>query len=431
MFSWDSSAIFAAQIKVPLESSNVYEVTNSTDIVTKIDLVNGKSTVDYPFTQKLNETFKKAVTAEADKWQAPSSCFPFYLETVENGVKHLNISYDSSKTPFNLSKGKPSENLHSLATTALRVFFPNFINDKQLSEFINKNPTQKAHILKTLESVKIPDHFPSYHKKNKSDGSLSFFITETNELVLCLDLLAKGAHKKVNRTYNLNESAKPEDFVKVQIDKAAYETLVGKEALIRELSKDNPYLYYPKSERQIVEVTTNKKTTKIVYLEEKVSDLKAYKDADIYLLRKWLEQITEGLILLHEEGFGHGDLKPSNIFIVNGEAKIADFDSLGQIGDVENLRTKKYFKLEQSKTLTKNRDAQALGVSIFDMILPINVMVYIHNPSLFVSLKEDYLRSIDDSSKESKMKILLIRIAEKLFSDQIDLPKALEEIRKL
>jgi serine/threonine protein kinase len=38
-----------------------------------------------------------------------------------------------------------------------------------------------------------------------------------------------------------------------------------------------------------------------------------------------LKEVSEGLRFVHAEGFIHRDIKPDNIFIVSGVAKLGDF----------------------------------------------------------------------------------------------------------
>ena len=43
------------------------------------------------------------------------------------------------------------------------------------------------------------------------------------------------------------------------------------------------------------------------------------------LIREYIKQILQGLAFLHKNGFFHRDLKPDNVLMASGIAKIADF----------------------------------------------------------------------------------------------------------
>jgi serine/threonine protein kinase len=87
--------------------------------------------------------------------------------------------------------------------------------------------------------------------------------------------------------------------------------------------------------------------------------------------------IAMGLAYLHSEGVVHCDIKPENVLVHNGRAKICDFGCSGRAGELRNCRavgTRAYMAPElltaaaTSHTLLPAHDAWGFGVLIYAVL---------------------------------------------------------------
>lgn len=56
------------------------------------------------------------------------------------------------------------------------------------------------------------------------------------------------------------------------------------------------------------------------------------------LIFEWIQQLSDGLAHLHDNGFVYCDLKPDNIIISNNQLKVVDFGACLKIGDITSVR---------------------------------------------------------------------------------------------
>lgn len=69
-------------------------------------------------------------------------------------------------------------------------------------------------------------------------------------------------------------------------------------------------------------------------------------DADDAVRVKYCLQFLRGLLHLHEFGYVHNDIKPSNILVTrDNRAKLSDFAFTGKIGEVSFTNIPSFFKL--------------------------------------------------------------------------------------
>ncbi|KAL0244221.1 hypothetical protein GEMRC1_008306 [Eukaryota sp. GEM-RC1] len=84
--------------------------------------------------------------------------------------------------------------------------------------------------------------------------------------------------------------------------------------------------------------------------------------------------VVNALLFLHSRDIVHGDIKPANILIVNGVAKVSDFGGAKSLIDVQSMNSTlefspKYGAPEQlQSSVTKESDVFSLGLLLYEIL---------------------------------------------------------------
>jgi TonB family protein len=97
------------------------------------------------------------------------------------------------------------------------------------------------------------------------------------------------------------------------------------------------------------------------YAEEDLSQILPQRALAPEEVKEMLPPVLEALGFLHEQGFVHGRIKPSNVLAVNNQLKISA-DSLHNIGEAGDKTKSVYGAPEAAKALSPASDAWSVGV---------------------------------------------------------------------
>jgi TonB family protein len=97
------------------------------------------------------------------------------------------------------------------------------------------------------------------------------------------------------------------------------------------------------------------------YAEEDLSQILPQRALAPEEVKEMLPPVVEALAFLHEQGFVHGRIKPSNVLAVNNQLKISA-DSLHDIGEPGGETKSVYAAPEAAKALSPASDAWSVGV---------------------------------------------------------------------
>lgn len=155
----------------------------------------------------------------------------------------------------------------------------------------------------------------------------------------------------------------------------------------KETAKDQRFLDQAESEYRIASELNHPSIRKIDRLIKKKSSLLSTKE--LYLVMEYVDGISEdrqqprtferavevfyqvarGMQHMHERGFVHADMKPHNIMVSNGQAKIIDLGQSCKIGTIkERIQgTPDYIAPEQvhRRAITPQTDVYNLGATMY------------------------------------------------------------------
>lgn len=129
---------------------------------------------------------------------------------------------------------------------------------------------------------------------------------------------------------------------------------------------------------------------------------------ELHYVLKIMMGLCEGIAFAHSLGIIHGDLKPSNILLKNGEVKIADWGfsiDTATTKDVTRILTPNYASPEQIKfdTIDTRSDLYQLGIIFYEMLTDCNPNQSSNRKNDFASMAaSDYLEKYIDKDKETK-----------------------------
>lgn len=132
----------------------------------------------------------------------------------------------------------------------------------------------------------------------------------------------------------------------------------------------------------ILEYISNK-TLKLYIHEDSNNITRSQKD-------KWINQIIEGLLHIHNNGYSHGDINPNNILLdENLNIKLCDFGKSVPINEIPIISTIRYCSPEllclESKSAIKS-DIYSLSIVIWEIITRINPYNDIDNDETLISI---------------------------------------------
>lgn len=149
----------------------------------------------------------------------------------------------------------------------------------------------------------------------------------------------------------------------------------------------------------------------IKFLEEKGIEVTKYVEKKSYEKRKRLcLQLCKGIEFLHRNGIIHGDIKPSNLLVLNNTLKVNDF-SCSKIVSKDNIFegiAYSYLYRPPEINLTFQSDIYALGCTIYEILNT-------DCKSLYKKIGETKIKCLI-KLKDEKLNVLL----ERMISDKID-----------
>ncbi|HEY1659052.1 MAG TPA: TonB family protein [Candidatus Sulfotelmatobacter sp.] len=103
------------------------------------------------------------------------------------------------------------------------------------------------------------------------------------------------------------------------------------------------------------------------YAEEDLGQIVPQRRLDPAEVAEMLPPIVEALSFLHEQGFVHGSIKPSNVFAVDNHVKISA-DNLHNIGETAELKNGGYSAPEAASALSPAADVWSVGALLITVL---------------------------------------------------------------